>query len=195
MQTISQSKQKSIITLAKWVKEGRSLRALSLKKKHGELISISSGLWVTPDFHLTQETIAQVLSLKHPDIIVNSISALSLHGLTTQIPSALYFAMPRSKRRPPRVHIAPIEVSLHQDTFMQIGKEVIHGKYGNYCRFDAERCLVDAFANRNKIGIDIFLESFALYSSSAKTRPSVIAEYALLLHQFKNMEPYLLTLS
>lgn len=77
---------------------------------------------------------------------------------------------------------------------MDFGVEVKKGTYGVFNVFNKERCLIDAFKNKNSIGIDVFLEALKEYKATTKVKPALLANYAQKLRVLKNITPYLETL-
>lgn len=186
-------KPAGIITRSEWVDKGLSLSSLYKIFHEGDLWQIAPGIFAEPGTLTRQEDIVQLLSAKHPHIVMSSLSALSYHGLTTQIPQSLYISVPRGSWQP-RLAFCPIIVSTAKKEFMDFGVEVKKGTYGVFNVFNKERCLIDAFKNKNSIGIDVFLEALKEYKATTKVKPALLANYAQKLRVLKNITPYLETL-
>lgn len=100
----------------------------------------------------------QWIYTKQQDAVMNLISALAFHGLTTQIPAYLSLALPRG-RVVPKNFVTPIKVWYTKKEWIFCGVQHRCGDYGQYLVTSPERTLIDCFRYRNKIGLDIFLEA------------------------------------
>ena len=73
---------------------------LYYRESVGKLIKVLPGFFVPADSILNDENIMQWIHAKQPDAVMNLVSALSFHGLTTQIPAYLSVSLPRGKYIP-----------------------------------------------------------------------------------------------
>lgn len=137
-----------------------------------------------------QQDIVQLLSIKHPRIVMNLLSALQFHQMTTQIPQSLFLAIPRGTWAP-KVSFCQVELKRLFPPLMDIGVETHQGEFGGFKIFNPERCLVDIFKYRREFGQDVFLEVLQEYRKRKHVRPLLLAEYAEHLRVFKSITPYL----
>ena len=70
---------------------------LYYQESKGKLIRIMPGFFVPESAELSDINMMQWIYAKQPDAVMNLISALSFHGLTTQIPAYLSLALPRGR--------------------------------------------------------------------------------------------------
>lgn len=156
----------------------------------GELQRVMPGVLMASEELLTDDRMMSLLSERQPAVVMNLISALSYHGLTTQIPDALSVALPRGVRLP-RVYGTPVQVWFTRPELLQDAAVEVAGEFGPYRVTTAERTVADCFKYRNKIGLSIFLEALKL--SQKKLNPSLLYAEAERLRVLKQMLPYLKT--
>lgn len=154
----------------------------------GELQRIMPGVMLEADAILTDDRLMALLSRQQPAIVMNLISALHHHGMTTQIPDALSVALPRGVRMP-QVYNAPVQVWFTKPDLMTNSSIKVESEYGPYLVTTPERTITDCFKYRNKIGLSIFLE--ALKTSRDKLNPSLLHQEAKRLRVLTNILPYL----
>ncbi len=65
----------------------------------GSLVRISRGLYAAPDRALTEADQLAQLAIKYPNMVFCLLTALQIHGLTTQAPHEVWVAI-SSKARP-----------------------------------------------------------------------------------------------
>lgn len=156
----------------------------------GELQRVMPGVLVPSEEFLTDDRVMSLLAERQPAVVMNLISALSHHGLTTQIPDALSVALPRGIRLP-RVYGTPVQVWFTKQELLQDAAVEVEGEFGPYRVTTAERTVADCFKYRNKIGLSIFLEALKL--SQGRLNPSRLYAEAERLRVLKRMLPYLKT--
>ena len=156
----------------------------------GELSRVMPGLFVSADTFPTDERVMQWVTLRQPKAIMNLISALAYHKLTTRIPDYLSIALPRGVRAPvvPCAYVRPYFVSPELLTDCSI---FVQGEYGGFHVTTPERTLVDCFKQRNKIGKEIFLE--ALRMGTGKYNIDTLMHEATRLRALRSITPYLTT--
>lgn len=183
-------RHRGVVRRSVWLAEGLSLYALYALNKQGDVCQINPGVYAAPDAMTRPEDIVQLLSLKHPRLVMSLLSALQFHGLTTQIPQELFLSVPRGSRIP-RVSFCQLNVKQSLPELMKIGAEVHHGEWGAFKVFNPERCLIDLFKYRHEFGQDVFLEVLHEYRKEGGIRPALLMEYADKLRVLKNITPYL----
>lgn len=154
----------------------------------GELQRVMSGVMAEADALLTDEQIMAIIHTKQPAAVMNLVSALSHHNMTTQIPDTLSVALPRGVRMP-RVYATQVQVWYTTPNLLKDCATEVHSAYGNYLVTTPERTLVDCFKYRNKIGLSVFLE--AAHMSIGKLNPSLIHFEAERLRVLNYILPYL----
>lgn len=130
------------------------------------------------------------VALRVPDAVICLISALAFHGLTTQIPHQVSFALPRSSRIPAIDH-PPTAPHRFADAAYRAGVKdhLLDGvRVRIYC---AEKTLADCFKFRNRIGMDVVLEALRVYRRRKEFNPGELLHYARICRVENLMKPYL----
>jgi predicted transcriptional regulator of viral defense system len=118
------------------------------------------------------------------------ISALSFHGITTQIPYMVNIALPRNSHKP-KIDWPPITVHRFLDQVYQSGIEE-HNIDGMVIKiYNVEKTLVDCFRFRNKLGMDVIDEALEFYIWRKEINYEKILEYANTCKVYKPMRSYI----
>ena len=136
-------------------------RTLSRMVDEGQLIRISRGVYQLPGSPGGDPDLA-VVALKVPTGVICLISALALHELTTQIPHAVHVALPHGTT-PPKLSHPPIHYYRFSEASMAAGVEDREVSGTMIRVFDAPKSVADCFKFRNKIGVDIAVETLRTY--------------------------------
>lgn len=130
------------------------------------------------------------VALKVPRGVVCLISALAFHRMTTQIPHAVYLAIPANDQAP-ALQYPPLRFFWYSKTVYENG--IVREKQdGTHIRvYSPEKTLADCFKYRNKIGIDVCVEALNLYRRRGRMKMDLIERYAKLCRVERVMRPYL----
>ena len=154
----------------------------------GALKRVMPGVLIDSLEMVTEESLMSLLSARQPAAVMNLVSALHKHGLTTQIPDALSVALPRGVRMP-RVYGYPVQVWYTTPVLLADCTREEEGPHGKYRVTTPERTVVDCFKYRNKIGLSIFLEALAM--SHGSLAPEAMYTEARRLRVLTAILPYL----
>jgi predicted transcriptional regulator of viral defense system len=164
--------------------------ALYTLREKGRILELGRGLYRLSNMREAEHPDLAVVAARAPNAAVCLISALSYHGITTQIPSSVNLAVPRGSYH--RVKLS-IPVSLYRfdpKTFDQ-GLET-HRVGGMPLKiYGPGRTVVDCFKFRNKLGLDVALEALRLARQRKRLQNRELLQYARLLRVEKLMSPYL----
>jgi hypothetical protein len=123
----------------------------------GAIVRVDRGVYRRTDAELGDEDL-QTIALRAPDATVCLLTALSHHDLTDQIPPQIDVALPRTRRQP----VVDLPVAWHRfdvATF-HIGRETLHlGGSLSIGLYGPERCVIDAFRLRHRLGEEIAIEA------------------------------------
>lgn len=151
---------------------------------------VSRGIYRWADMPSTSDPDLVAVSLRYPKAVLCLISALAFHEITTEIPAAVYVALPRDTREP-QIDYPPLSVHRFSGDAFSEGVEV-HEMDGVtvkvYC---VEKTLADCFKYRNKIGMDVVLEALKLYRERNRFDANKLLHYARVCRVEKIMKPYL----
>jgi predicted transcriptional regulator of viral defense system len=160
---------------------------LSRLRKDGVLTQVARGLYVLHDASPTeQRTLAQVARVL-PNSVVCLLSALQLHGLTTQLPHQVWMAILPSARKPARKDL-PLHIVRMTD--LSTGREERVVEKVPVHVFSAARTVVDCFRYRNKLGLDVALEALRDFQG-ARGDMDEVWRIAKKLRAARMMRPYL----
>jgi len=119
------------------------------------------------------------------------ISALSFHGITTQVPRTVYLAVSRGRYAGLRLHTPPVKIYRFDAATFDQGIET-HRVDGETVRiYSVARTLVDCFKYRNKLGLDIAIEALRFGRQRIRISNREILHFARLLRQVRVISPYL----
>ncbi|MHB0981185.1 MAG: type IV toxin-antitoxin system AbiEi family antitoxin domain-containing protein [Thermoleophilia bacterium] len=130
--------------------------------QQGRIERVGRGLYRHPDASLTERNdLAEVARLV-PAGVVCLLSALRLHGLTTQNPFEVWLAIDHKAWRP-RVEHPSLRLVYLSGTALREGVEVIDVAGVPVRVFSAAKTVADCFKFRNKIGVDIAVDALREY--------------------------------
>ena len=172
------------------IKLGVHTDALYALRDSGRVTELGRGLY----------RLAEIGEAEHPDLVevaaratnaaVCLISALSYHGITTQIPSSVHLAVPRGSYHRIKLSI-PVTVYRFDPKTFKDGLET-HRLGGMPLKvYGVARTVVDCFKFRNKIGLDVALEALRLARQRKRVQNRDLLRYARLLRVENPMSPYL----
>jgi predicted transcriptional regulator of viral defense system len=129
-------------------------------------------------------------ALKVPQGVVCLISALAFHRMTTQIPHAVYLAIPANSQAPV-LQYPPLRLFWYSQAVYENG--IIEEKLDNtrVRLYSPEKTLADCFKYRNKLGIDVCVEALNLYRRRGRMKMDLIERYAKLCRVERVIRPYL----
>lgn len=169
-------------------------RTLYALRDSGKLDQLARGVYRLASLPPIGDPDLALVAARIPKGVVCLISALALHGLTTQIPHEIHLAIPRSARYPVFDEV-PLTVYRYAQASFNAGVTE-HDVGGATIRvFDAEKTIADCFKYRNKIGLDIVLEAIAAYRRQHSASLQRVLEYARVNRVGNAIRPYLETVA
>ena len=130
------------------------------------------------------------VALLVPKAVICLISALSFHGLTTQIPHRVYIALPRRSQRP-RLVYPLVDVIWLPDPAYQAGTEA-HTLDGVTVHiYGREKTIADCFRYSERVGKDVLLEMLHEYKRQGNVNVASILHYARIDRVVEKIQPYL----
>ena len=169
-------------------------RTLYALRDSGRLVEVARGLYRLADAPaLSTPDLVRVATLV-PKAVICLTSALAFHEIGTQLPRAVYIALPRTARNPRLPHL-PVRVFRFSGPPLTEGIE-FHKVDGVEIRvYSVAKTIADCFKYRHKIGLDVALE--ALRASWRRHRVTMddLWRYAAICRVKNVMRPYLESLS
>lgn len=176
------------------VAQGLPRVALTRLVRQGLLIRVGRGLYAIPDRPVSEHGSLAEIARKHPQAIVCLLSALRVHGLTTQSPFEVWLAIP-NKARAPKMEYPPLRIVRFSGVSLTDGIED-HQVDGVTVRAtNVARTVADCFKFRNKIGLDVALEALQEAWRAKRVSMDELWRYATLCRVANVMRPYMESLS
>jgi predicted transcriptional regulator of viral defense system len=164
--------------------------ALYALRDSGRVTELGRGLYRLAEISEAEHPDLVEVAARAPNAAVCLISALSYHGITTQIPSSVHLAVPRGSYHRIKLSI-PVTVYRFDPKTFKDGLET-HRVGGMPLKvYGIARTVVDCFKFRNKIGLDVALEALRLARQRKRVQNRDLLRYARLLRVEKPMSPYL----
>ena len=161
----------------------------SLRDK-GVLDQVSRGIYRLVELPPISNPDLVTVSLRFPNAVVCLVSALSFHGITTQIPHEVSIAVPRDSRMP-SLDYPPIQAYRFSDQPYRSGIESHQIDGASVKIYNHEKTLADCFKYRNKIGMDVVLEALKLYKTRKTYNLRELLKYSQICRVEKVISPYL----
>ena len=156
----------------------------------GQVIRRARGVYVKPDHAATRHTDVAVIAARTPKAVVCLVSALEYHGLTTQVPRAVWIMIHKSAHRP--IFDTPaVRIVRASGPALTTGVEK-HKIEGVAVQMTTPaKTVADCFRYRNTVGTDVAIEALRDCLRKRKATPSDIFEMAKVDRVARVMRPYL----
>lgn len=172
--------------------EARGITRAQLSRLAGEglVLRPSRGVYVAARHAPTAEhTLAQVAK-RVPEGVFCLLTALRLHGLTTQAPAEVWLALSEKARRP-RMEYPRLRIARFSGEALTAGVEERRVEGVTLRVYSAAKTVADCFKYRNKIGIDVAVEALRDFSRKHRGGATDLARYARICRVARVMQPYL----
>jgi predicted transcriptional regulator of viral defense system len=179
-----------LLRTAQAIKLGIAPRTFYDLRDAGAVVEISRGLYRLADLPPFSQPDLVTVALKVPRGVICLISALDFHDLTTQIPHAVYVALP-SDAEWPRLSYPPMRLFWFSGQAYTAGVEE-HELDGIPVKiYGPEKTIADCFKFRNKVGMDVALEALRRCRESSLFNLPRLLHFARICRVEKLMRPYL----
>jgi len=169
-------------------------RYLSRLYQKGLLERSSRGLYIAADTGLSEWQSVVEVSKRIPRGVICLLSALSIHGLTTQAPFQVWLAIdPRARR--PRLHDLPVRIARFSGEALTDGIEYHNIDGVKVPVYSPAKTVADCFKYRNKIGLDVALEALKYGWQGKRFKMDELWCYACICRVQNVMQPYLETIA
>ena len=169
---------------------GFSRMALSTLVRQGKLTRLCRGLYALPDRPASEHATLAEVGSKHPNVVVCLLSALQFHDLTTQSPFEVWVAI-ANKARAPKMDYPPLRIVRFSGDALTEGVEehLVDGVTVQVT--SVAKTVADCFKYRNKIGMDVALESLRDGWAQRKLTIDALWHHAAVNRVANVMRPYL----
>ncbi|MFZ5616241.1 MAG: type IV toxin-antitoxin system AbiEi family antitoxin domain-containing protein [Pseudomonadota bacterium] len=157
----------------------------------GRLIQLGRGLYQLPDLvgADAEHDLAEAVRLV-PHGVVCLFSALRHHGLTTQLPQAVWLAIPHKARAPKTSHLTLEFVRASEPAYSAgVERVVIEGVETPI--YGAAKTVADCFKYRRRVGLDVAVEALRDALRLRIATVSELAHFAGIDRVANVMRPYL----
>lgn len=165
-------------------------RTLYSLRDSGELEQLSRGVYRLAELPPPGEPDLVAVAARVRKAVVCLISALHVHGLTTEIPHEVSIALPPGTKRP-EIDYPPTRVFWFSGDSYIAGVEVRDIDCVPLRIYGAAKTVADCFKFRNKIGIDVAVEALRTGLEEDRVRPAELLGYARVCRVERIIMPYL----
>lgn len=185
------ARHRGMLRTSEALRLGMHPRTLYALRDRGEIEAVSRGIYrLSTAPPLTNPDLVAV-AIRVPRAVVCLISALVQYGLTTQVPHAVDVALP-SHAQVPVLDGIPLRVFWYSEPSFSAGLEIIRIDRVPVRIYSPEKTIADCFKYRNKIGLDVAIESLRAYRErTRKPDFQALFRFAQLNRVAKVMRPYL----
>lgn len=172
------------------VRQGLHPQQIKRMYQKGILKKITRGLYSTTEATTGEYHDVAVVASRIPQGVICLISALQVHGLTTQIPHEIWIAIAR-RAATPRLDYPPVRLIRLAKAGLSAGIEtrIFEGKKVKI--FTVAKTVADCFKFRNKIGLDVAIEALKDYLRLKKGTVDELWHFAKINRVAKVIQPYL----
>ena len=170
--------------------QGWSQQLLIRLHQTGRLHRIARGLYQLPDAEITEHQTLIEVCQRVPKAVVCLLTALQFHEIGSQLPHAVWIALPEATQTPalryPTLRIARLRGEAYSEGIQTVTE---HGAPIRV--YSAAKTVADCFKFRNKIGLDVALEALRDAWRSRKVTMAELSHYARINRVERVMQPYL----
>jgi predicted transcriptional regulator of viral defense system len=130
--------------------------------KADRIVKVKPGVYRLAGTKLGESSGLVEVCLAIPKAVICLSSALAFHELTTFVPTAITYAIPRSDK-PVKLAHPSTEPYFFSEAQYKTGVERRETKFGGIRLYGMEKTICDCFRFRNKLGEDIALEGLKEY--------------------------------
>ena len=183
--------RKGAVRSRELVEAGVARVQLSRLVAAGELIRLARGVYTAPGVVLPgSEEGVLVVAERIPEARLCLLTALRLHGLTTQAPFEVWIAI-GNKDRPPRLDWPPLRVVRFSGEALTTGLETRTMGSKQVRVTTVAKTVADCFKFRNLVGLDVAIEALRDALRARATSVDELWKYARICRVSKIMRPYL----
>jgi len=164
--------------------------ALQRAVERGQVTRRARGVYVKPGHAVTRHTDIAAVATRTPKAVVCLVSALEYHGLTTQVPHAVWIMIHKSSHRP-SFTIPAVRIVRASGLALTAGVETQKIESVSVHMTNPAKTVADCFRYRSTIGTDVAVEALRDCLRKRKASPADIFEMAKVDRVASVMRPYL----
>lgn len=170
-------KNKGYARMKDMKERGFQTRQIQALVESGSIVKVKPGMYRLANIQLGESHGIVEVCMAMPKAVICVSSALAYHGLTTFIPTAISYAIPRSDK-PIKLTHPPTEVYYFSPSQYAIGIEHHDTKAGRIRIYGTEKTICDCFRFRRKLGEDIALEGLKAYLRRRNRNLDMLMKFA-----------------
>jgi len=124
----------------------------------GKIQRLARGLYALPDYQGTEESALVLVAKRVPRSVFCLLTALQMHGLTTQLPAEVWIAI-GNKRHAADIDYPPLRIARFSEASLAYGVETRKVAGVPVRVTSVAKTVADCFKFRNKVGLDVALEA------------------------------------
>jgi predicted transcriptional regulator of viral defense system len=160
----------------------------------GTLVRVGRGLYVSADAELSANVGLAQTSRRVPHGIICLLSALRFHEIGTANPFEVWMALDQDVRRP-QVEYPPLRIVRFSGKALLEGIEQRRIEAVPVKVYNPAKTVADCFKYRNKIGLDVAIETLRDCLRTKKCTHEQLWQYAKVCRVTEVMRPYLEAIS
>ncbi len=165
-------------------------RTLYALRDRGELTRLSRGVYRLAEEEPLAHADLVTVALRVPKAVICLISALAFHELTTEVPHAVYIAIPTDAKEP-RLRELPLKVFEFGGDAYTEGVQTHELDGTSVSIYSPEKTLADCFKFRNRVGKNTAIEALKSYAERGDVKVDEMMRYARICRVDGVMRPYL----
>lgn len=155
---VEMARRRGIVTAAEVARAGIHSQQLTRLVGEGVLERVSRGSYRLANADVTEHHGLALAAAAVPHGVICLLSALSFHGIGSQLPAHVWLAIERGTRRP-RIEYPPLATVHFSGAAFHHGIEE-HSVEGQTVRvYGVAKTLADLFKLRNRLGLDVAMEA------------------------------------
>ena len=183
--------RRRMFTAHEAARHGIHSQVLTRLVRRGAIERVGRGQYRFSHGPISEHQTLAVVARAVPDGVVCLLSALSLHGIGTELPAQVWLAIPRGARPPTKVHYPPLRVVKFSGKAFTEGIETRRIAGQPVRVYGVAKTLADLFKYRNKIGLGVALEALREAWRERRFGMDDMDRYARICRVERVMTPYL----
>jgi predicted transcriptional regulator of viral defense system len=175
--------------------QGWNRVAIGSMVARGQLIRLGRGLYAPPEYMPSENSSVAQVAIKNPKAVICLLTALRLHGVTTQNPHEVWIAIDH-KANAPKMDYPPLRIIRSTgDALSQGVEEMVVDEVVRVPVTVLAKTIADCFKFRNKIGLDVAIEALKEAWQAKRISMDELHYYAQICRVHNVMRPYMETLA
>ena len=183
-------RKQGIVRLSEFREAGITAATISRMVKDGDVVRLARGLYQLSNAPLDANHSLAEAAKRVPRGVICLVSALAFHGLTDQLPRAVWVAI-GTKDWAPREGNPPIQIVRFNDAFLTDDVNTAQIEGVSVKIFGVAKTISDCFRHRRSVGQSVALAGLQEALRQRKATPAEIARHAERGSVATVMRPYL----